>query len=200
MTDGAGRPRFFATPGEFRAWLRRHHATETVLLVGFYKKATARPSITWPESVDEALCFGWIDGVRRSLGADAYSIRFTPRKTTSIWSAINVARARALIEAGRMTPAGLRAFQARTPERTGIYSFERNAAARLTPDEEKKLHANARASAFFDARPPWYRRTAIHWVISAKRPQTRQRRLERLIDDSARSRTIPPLTRPGRKR
>src|SRR5262245_34065652 len=119
-----GRPRFFASPGEFRAWLQRHHAKKAALLVGFYRKATARPSITWPESVDEALCFGWIDGVRRSIGGDAYSVRFTPRRTNSTWSTVNVRRARALIEAGRMAPAGLRAFEARVPERTGIYSFE----------------------------------------------------------------------------
>lgn len=189
------KPKFFATPARFRAWLEAHHATEAELLVGFYKKGSGKPSITWPESVDEALCFGWIDGVRRSLGDEAYSIRFTPRNPRSTWSAVNVARVAELTRLGRMTPAGRRAFEARTPERTGIYSFERNAAARLRPDEDEKLRANARAAAFFEAQPPWYRRTAVHWVISAKRDETRERRLDQLIGDSAEGRTIPPLTR-----
>ena len=194
------KPKFFATPAKFRAWLEEHHATHKELLVGFYKKGTSRPSITWPEAVDESLCFGWIDGIRRSLGEEAYSIRFTPRRRTSIWSAVNVARVAELTQAGKMTAAGLRAFDARTPERTGVYSFERNAAAKLTPEEEKKLCAKAKAVAFFEDKPPWYRRAAIHWVRSAKRDETRQRRLDRLIGDSARGRTILPLTRPGKKR
>ena len=191
-------PTFFETPEDFRAWLREHHHVKSELLVGFHKRGTGQKSITWPESVDEALSFGWIDGVRRSLGAHAYTIRFTPRKPTSIWSAINVARVTELTKQGRMRPAGLRAFAARTPERTGVYSFERNEAAKLTPAQEKKLRANAKAAAFFDARPPWYRRTAIHWVISAKREETRERRLAQLIADSAAGRLIGPLTpRPG---
>jgi uncharacterized protein YdeI (YjbR/CyaY-like superfamily) len=191
-----GKPRFFATPARWRAWLEAHHETERELIVGFHKKHTARASITWPESVDEALCFGWIDGVRRSLGPDACSIRFTPRKATSIWSAVNVARVHALIARGATAPAGLRAWQARTPERTGVYSFERHAVATLAPDEEARLRGSKRAVRFFDARPPWYRRAALHWVVSAKRPETRARRLDQLIADSAAGRTIPPLTRP----
>jgi uncharacterized protein YdeI (YjbR/CyaY-like superfamily) len=194
------KPKFFATPAQFRAWLGKHHATQKELLVGFYKRATGKPSITWPESVDEALCFGWIDGIRRSLGDEAYTIRFTPRKPTSIWSAVNVARVAELTQLGQMMPAGLRAFAARTPERTGVYSFERNAAAKLAPHEEKKLRANTKAAAFFDAQPPWYRRAAVHWVISAKRDETRERRLTQLIADSAAGRTIGPLTRPDKKR
>ena len=193
------KPKFFATPARFRSWLALHHATHKELLVGFYKRGTGKPSITWPESVDEALCFGWIDGVRRSLGSEAYSIRFTPRKATSIWSRINVARVAGLTERGRMSPAGLRAFQARTPERTGVYSFERKTPAKLGPREAKKLRANANARAFFSAQPPWYRRAAIHWVMSAKRVETRERRLEQLIGHSERGRTVPPLTRPGGK-
>src|SRR5206468_3638871 len=126
------KPRFFATPDDFRAWLEKHHETDKELLVGFHKKATGRPSITWPESVDEALSFGWIDGVRHSLGDSAYTIRFTPRRTTSIWSAVNVARVAELTKLDRMRPAGVRAFAARTPERTGVYSFERLEAAKLT--------------------------------------------------------------------
>src|SRR5437773_1922392 len=161
-------PAFFATPEDFRAWLEAHHDTETELLVGFHKRGSGRPSITWPESVDEALCFGWIDGVRRSLGADAYTIRFTPRKPTSTWSAVNVARVAELKKAGRMRPAGLRAFAARTAERTGVYAYERDRAAKLAPEQEAILRGNRKASAFFDAQPPWYRRTAIAWVVSAK--------------------------------
>jgi len=189
------KPTFFATPAEFRAWFEANHQSAKELLVGFYKRGSGKPSISWPESVDEALCFGWIDGVRKSIDEDAYTIRFTPRKSTSIWSAINVAKVAALETLGRMTPAGRRAFASRTPERTGVYSFERSSAAVLRPDEEQRLRANAKAAAFFDAQPPWYRRTSIHWVSSAKRDETRSRRLEQLIADSAQGRTIGPLTR-----
>jgi uncharacterized protein YdeI (YjbR/CyaY-like superfamily) len=189
-------PTFFETPAAFRAWLKQHHATKTELLVGFHKTKTGKPSLTWRQSVEEALCFGWIDGVRRSLGAEAYCIRFTPRKPTSIWSAINVELVAALEKAGRMTDAGRRAFAARRSGKTGVYSFERETPAALAPDEEKRLRANAKAAAFFDARPPWYRRAALHWVVSAKREDTRRRRLDTLIADSAASRTIKLLTRP----
>jgi uncharacterized protein YdeI (YjbR/CyaY-like superfamily) len=191
-------PMFFATPAMFRAWLEAHHQTEKELLVGFYKKGSGRPSITWPESVDEALCFGWIDGVRRNFGEDAYTIRFTPRKPTSIWSAINVDKVAQLTKLGKMRPAGVRAFAARTAERTGVYSFERSEAAKLTPAQDKALRANREAAAFFDAQAPWYRRAAIHWVITAKQEGTRERRLGQLIADSAAGRTIAPLTRPGK--
>jgi uncharacterized protein YdeI (YjbR/CyaY-like superfamily) len=191
------KPTFFATPAEFRRWLETHHGAEKELSVGFYKTKSGKPSITWPQSVDEALCFGWIDGVRRSLGEEAYTIRFTPRRPTSIWSAINVARVAELERLGKMTPAGRRAFAARTPERTGVYSFERNTAAKLEPEQEALFRANARATAFFEAQAPWYRRTATHWVISAKRPETRARRLAQLIEDCAAGRTIGPLTRPA---
>jgi uncharacterized protein YdeI (YjbR/CyaY-like superfamily) len=193
------KPKFFATPARFRAWLEAHHAKQTELLVGFYKKGSGKPSITWPESVDEALCFGWIDGVRRSLGDDAYTIRFTPRRPKSIWSAVNVARVAELEQLGKMAPRGLRAFAARTPERTGVYSFERHAAAKLTPAQDRQLRANRKAAAFLDAQPPWYRRATTHWVISAKREETRARRLAHLIRDSAAGRTIGPLTRPAKQ-
>ncbi len=193
----SGKPTFFPTPAAFRAWLERHHENAKELHVGFYKKSSGKPSITWPESVDEALCFGWIDGKRRSLGPDAYTIRFTPRKPTSIWSAINVKKVAQLKKFGKMRPAGLRAFALRTAERTGVYSFERNRTAQLEPAQERALYANRKAAAFFDAQAPWYRRTAIHWVISAKREETRERRLKQLITDSAAGRTIGPLTRPG---
>jgi uncharacterized protein YdeI (YjbR/CyaY-like superfamily) len=190
-------PKFFATPREFRAWLDAHHAKERELLVGFYKKGSGKQSITWPESVDEALCFGWIDGVRRSLGEEAYTIRFTPRRPTSIWSAINVERVAELEKAGKMRAAGRTAYAARRAARTGVYSFERNTAAQLEPAQEKKLRADARAAAFFDAQPPWYQRAATHWVISAKRSETRERRLEQLIAASAEGRSIGPLARPA---
>ena len=189
------KPTFFATPAELRAWFEANHASAKELLVGFYKRGSGKPSITWPESVDEALCFGWIDGVRRSIDEDAYSIRFTPRKPTSIWSAINVAKVAALEKLGRMTPAGREAFAKRKPERTGVYSFERSVAAELSADELRELRANVAASAFFDAQPPWYRRTATHWVVSAKRAETRRRRFEHLLAQSASGRTIGPLTR-----
>jgi uncharacterized protein YdeI (YjbR/CyaY-like superfamily) len=190
-------PRFFETPSAWRAWLEIHHATATELVVGYHKRGTGRKSITWPESVDEALCFGWIDGVRRSLDDDRYCIRFTPRKATSTWSAINVARVAELTRAGRMHAAGIRAFEARRADKTAIYSYERRAAT-LTPSQEKRLRANRRAFAFFNDQPPWYRRAAIHWVVSAKREGTRDRRLQGLIEHSAAGRTIPPLTRPGK--
>ncbi|MBA3459396.1 MAG: YdeI/OmpD-associated family protein [Deltaproteobacteria bacterium] len=191
------KPRFFATPSAFRAWLETNHESKSELLVGFYKTSTGKPSITWPESVDEALCFGWIDGKRQSAGPTAYTIRFTPRRPTSIWSVVNVAKVAALTKAGKMRAAGVRAFALRTAERTGVSSFERTEAAVLSPPQEAKLRANKKAAAFFDAQAPWYRRAAIHWVISAKQEATRERRLAQLVTDSAAGRTIPPLTRPG---
>ena len=176
----SAKPTFFTTPGAFRAWLEKHHASAPELLVGFHKRDSGKPSITWPESVDEALCFGWIDGIRRSLGPEAYSIRFTPRRATSIWSRINVDNVERLTKEGRMRPAGLRAFALRTDARTGVYSFERYEKARLTATQEKMLRANKKAAAFFDRQPPWYRRVAVHWVTSAKREDTRARRLATL--------------------
>jgi uncharacterized protein YdeI (YjbR/CyaY-like superfamily) len=190
-------PRFFATPAEFRAWLEEHHADATELLVGFYKKGSGRPSITWPESVDEALCFGWIDGVRRRIDDERYTIRFSPRQKRSTWSAYNITRAKELIAEGRMTPAGLAAFEARTDERSAIYSYEQRRNAQLEPDEQARLEADPAAWEWFQAQPPSYRRPAIHWVTSAKRPETRERRLAALIADSAAGRAIKPLTRPG---
>jgi uncharacterized protein YdeI (YjbR/CyaY-like superfamily) len=191
-------PRFFTTPAAFRTWLANNHKTATELLVGFHKRGTGKKTLTWRESVDEALCFGWIDGVRRSLGKHGYTIRFSPRKPTSIWSAVNVARVAELTRLGRMRPDGLRAFDARRPERTAVYAFEREEAARLSRSQAERLRANRQAAAFFDAQPPSYRRTAMHWVISAKREETRERRLETLIEHSAAGRPIPPLTRPPR--
>ena len=188
-------PRFFATPDEFRSWLEEHHATETELVVGFHKKRSGRPTMTWTESVREALCFGWIDGVRRSVGDESYTIRFTPRKPRSIWSERNVAHVEELTREGRMTPAGLAAYEARTPERTGVYSFENRSSARFEPEQEQRFRAEPAAWEFFQAQPPSYRHTATYWVVSAKRPETRSRRLDTLIADSAAGRRIALLTR-----
>jgi len=190
-------PRFFATSAEFRGWLEAHHADETELLVGFYKRASGRPSITWAESVDEALCFGWIDGVRRSIDADSYSIRFTPRQKRSIWSAVNIRRAEELIAEGRMAPAGLAAFSRRTEDRSRVYSHERSEAPQLDPSQQARFEADAAAWEWFAAQAPFYRRQALHWVTSAKRPETRERRLASLIADSAAGRKVAPLRRPG---
>ena len=195
----APEPIFFETPAEFRAWLEEHHADESELLVGFHKTSSGRPSMTWPESVDQALCFGWIDGVRRSLSEHSYSIRFTPRKPRSTWSAVNVRRARELIEEGLMRPAGQAAFERRTEDRSGIYAYEQRKTAKLDPDDEREFRANERAWTFFEAQAPWYRRNATHWVTSAKRPETRRRRLETLIEDSAAGRRIRRLTPPGKR-
>jgi len=191
--------RFFKTPAEFRRWLQTHHAKSDELWVGFHKKASGKPSLTWPESVDEALCFGWIDGLRKSVDATSYRIRFTPRRPGSIWSAVNIRRAKALIKAGRMTPAGLAAFRQRNEARSVVYSYERSQ-AELGEGYERKLRANKQAWSYFQAQPPGYRKTAAWWVISAKREETRLRRLQILIDHSAAGRPVPALTRPGRSR
>jgi len=186
--------KFFKTPSAFTRWLVKHHASSKELWVGFYKKATGRPSITWPESVDEALCYGWIDGVRRSVDAVSYAIRFTPRRPESIWSAVNRRRARVLICEGRMQPTGLDAFRRRSRTKPARYSYE-NRPQQLPPKLLGPLRANARAWAFYRAQPPWYRRTSAWWVVSAKKDETRLRRLAQLIACSARGKTIMPLTR-----
>jgi uncharacterized protein YdeI (YjbR/CyaY-like superfamily) len=187
------KPTFFATPAAFRSWLEANHATRSELVVGFYKTSSGKPSITWPESVDEALCFGWIDGVRRSLGDEAYSIRFTPRKPTSIWSAINVAKIGALRKANKMRPAGEAAFAKRTDAKTGVYSFERSEAAQLSPAQAATLAANKKAHAWFTAQAPSYQRAATHWVISAKQEVTRDKRLAELTRCSAAGERIGPM-------
>jgi uncharacterized protein YdeI (YjbR/CyaY-like superfamily) len=190
-------PTFFATPADFRAWLERHHESDSELIVGFHKRRTGRPSITWPEAVDQALCFGWIDGVRRRIDDASYSIRFSPRKARSTWSAVNIKRMKELVEQGLVAPAGLAAFERRADDRTAIYSYEQRRSAKLEPDQERRLRADERAWAFFEAQPPSYRRAAIHWVTSAKKPETRERRLTQLIERSAAGQAVPPLTRPG---
>jgi uncharacterized protein YdeI (YjbR/CyaY-like superfamily) len=193
------KPTFFATSAELRDWLERNHATETELIVGFYKRGSGKPSISWQELVDEELCFGWIDGVRKGIDDIRYSNRITPRKSRSTWSAINIARAEELIFLGRMRPAGLKAFERRTDERSAIYSYEQRP-ARLDPAAERSFRAKKKAWAFFQAQTPSYRHAATWWVISAKREETRQKRLATLIRDSQNGRTVGPLTRPPRVR
>lgn len=185
------KPKFFATPEAFRAWLDAHHERETECLVGFYKRGSGKPSITWPQSVDEALSFGWIDGKRQSIDEISYTIRFTPRKPRSNWSAINVKRMAVLIAQGRVRPMGLAAFEKRSAERTGIYAYENRKSATLDPEAEREFRRNKKAWAYFEAEAPSYRRLATWWVVSAKREATRRSRLATLIDDSAQGRRIP---------
>jgi uncharacterized protein YdeI (YjbR/CyaY-like superfamily) len=191
-------PTFFESPAAFRKWLEKNHDKAAELLVGFYKKDSGRPSITWPESVDQALCFGWIDGVRRRIDDVSYSIRFTPRKHTSNWSAINIGRVAELTKLGLMRPAGLRAFEQRREEKSGIYAYE-NAPRELAPDDEKQFRADKKAWAYFCDEAPSYRRVVIYWVMSAKREETRARRLATLIDDSAHGRRVGAYTLKPRK-
>ncbi len=186
---------FFQTPADFRAWLEKNHATELELSVGFYKRDSGKPSITWPESVDAALCYGWIDGVRHSIDEASYRIRFTPRKPTSTWSAINVRRVAELAKLGRMSPAGIKAFEARKGDKTGIYAYEQRTHAQLNPAYEKRFRANKKAWKFFQSQPAWYRRTATYRVISAKLEATRQKRLAQLIQDSEAGLSIKELRR-----
>jgi uncharacterized protein YdeI (YjbR/CyaY-like superfamily) len=193
-------PRFFASPDDFRAWLETNHATESEVLVGFYKKHTGRRSMTWTDSVREALCFGWIDGLTRRIDDDSYCIRFTPRKPRSNWSAVNVRHVEELLRAGRMRPAGIAAFEARAPEKTDVYTYENRHAAKLGPKQEQRFRTNERAWKFFQAQPPGYRQMTIFWVVSAKREETRARRLATLIDDSAHGRRIALLRAPERRR
>ena len=194
----APKPTFFATPADFRRWLEKNHAKARELWVGFHKRSTGRASITWPESVDEALCFGWIDGVRRRIDDASYMIRFTPRRRTSRWSMVNARRVGELREAGLMRPAGIAAFEARTVE--GTSSYEQRDAAAFDPERERRLRADAAAWEYFSGQAPWYRRNATHWVTSAKREDTRRRRLETLIADSAAGRRLRHLTPPGKRK
>jgi uncharacterized protein YdeI (YjbR/CyaY-like superfamily) len=183
-------PRFFKSPGAFRAWLARNHATATELWVGLYKKAHAHRGLTYPDAVLEALCFGWIDGVMRRIDDESHMQRFTPRKPGSTWSNINVAHVERLTREGRMAAPGLAAFAARTAAKTGIYSFERTQPAEFPPPLLRVFKANAAAWIFFNAQPPGYRRLATHHVASAKQETTRLRRLEKLIAASAAGRRL----------
>jgi len=187
-------PVFFESPAAWRRWLAANHQKEDELWVGFHKRATGRPSLTWPESVDEALCFGWIDGLRKSIDTGRYMIRFTQRRAGSIWSAVNVRRVAELTRSRRMRAAGLRAFKGRTEAKTAIYSFEqKRKKPRLPPALLKQFKANASAWTFFSRQAPYYQRMMTFWVISAKRDETRLKRLAKLIDDSANQRRIDPM-------
>lgn len=178
------KPKFFSSPEKFREWLEQNHDRTNELLVGFHKKGSAKKSITYPEALDEALCFGWIDGVRRNFDETSYTIRFTPRKPKSIWSLVNVRHVERLTKDGRMAEPGMKAYALRDPKRTGVYAFE-NAPREFSPEYEKKFRANKKAWEFFQKEPPSIRRTCIFWVMSAKKEETRLRRLEQLIDSSA---------------
>ncbi len=179
----AKQPVFFATQAGFRNWLRKNHKKETELLVGFYKVASGRPSMTWSQSVDEALCFGWIDGVRKSIDQDSYQIRFTWRKPTSIWSAVNTRKVQELIRQGLMQPAGLASFEKRTENKSGIYSYERSEKG-FTPDFVKQFMADKIAWNYFQSLAPSYQKVSTHWVMSAKQETTRLKRLSQLIAGS----------------
>ena len=190
--------RFFATSDELRDWFDTNHETADELWLGYYRKSTGRPSVDWPQAVDEALCVGWIDGVRYRLDDKAHAQRFTPRRKGSTWSAINVGKVAALTAEGRMRPAGIAAFQARTPERTAIYSYERETAA-FSDEDAERFRANEAAWTDWERRPASYRKAATHWVTSAKQQATRERRLANLIEDSAAGRKPKALTPPGER-
>jgi uncharacterized protein YdeI (YjbR/CyaY-like superfamily) len=179
------RIKYFTSPSDFRRWLEKNHATRQELWVGYHKKNSRQTSMTWPESVVEALCFGWIDGIRKSVDDLRYTIRFTPRRRGSIWSAVNIKRARELSDKGLMEPAGMAAFNARKENKSGIYSYEQRS-ANLDVPYEKELKQNKAAWDFFYAQPPSYRKAVGWWIVSAKQEATRIKRLERLMRESAR--------------
>lgn len=187
---------YVSSADELRDWFDANHDTADELWLGYWKKASGRPSLTWSEAVDEALCVGWIDGIRYAIDEHRSAQRFTPRRKGSTWSAINVAKAEALMATGRMRPAGIAAFEIRRPERTAIYSYEREHTT-FSDDELARLRADADAWADWERRPPSYRRTATHWVTSAKRPETRARRFEQLLAESAAGRRPRAITPPG---
>ena len=174
-------PHFFATAQDFRRWLHAHHTTARELIVGYHKVGSGLPSMTWPQSVDEALCYGWIDGVRRKLSDTSYTVRFTPRRPNSIWSAVNLAKVQTLIAEGRMQPAGLAVYEARNPARSSAYSFEQTAPAKLDTTELAALQQHTTAWPYFQSLPTGYRRTVTHWISSAKKSETRARRFAQLL-------------------
>jgi uncharacterized protein YdeI (YjbR/CyaY-like superfamily) len=183
------KPQFFQTPADFRTWLEKNHATASELCVGFYKKDSGKPSITWPESVDQALCFGWIDGIRKRVDKSSYQIRFTPRRRGSIWSAINIKRATELVRQKQMRPAGIKAFAARIENKSGIYSYEQRS-IELNEPYAKQLKKNKPAWNFFRTQPPSYRKMIGWWIISAKREETRMARLAKLVSESAKGKRL----------
>ena len=182
-------PHYYTSAVKFHQWLEKNHARPVELWVGFYKKDSGRIGVTYPEALDEALCFGWIDGIRKAVDESRYTIRFTPRKPGSIWSNVNIKRANELIAEGRMAPAGLAAFEARTAEKSGVYTYE-NRSRQLSAEYEQQLRANKKAWEFFQSQAPYYQRTAGGWVMSAKKEKTRLRRLAILIEDSAQGRRL----------
>jgi uncharacterized protein YdeI (YjbR/CyaY-like superfamily) len=184
---------FFSSPSEFRAWLEDHHETSSELWVGYYKKATGKPTMTWSEAVDEALCFGWIDGKLQRIDEERHRQRFTPRRPNSNWSAINIAKVAELRKQGRMTPAGEAAFAARREDRSAVYSYERRHEAAFDAEQDAQFRANETAWAWFSDQSASYRQLATFWVVSAKRPETRARRLATLLECSAEGRRVPAL-------
>ena len=186
-------PRFFKSPDEFGEWLTRNHDKARELWVGFYRKDSGKGGITYAEALDQALCFGWIDGVRKKVDEVSYTNRFSPRKARSIWSLVNTRRAKELVKLGLMQPPGLKAFEAREAQNTGVYSFENRANCKLAPAYQRQFKTNEPAWTFFNAQPPGYRRTVIWWVMSAKRPETQERRLQRLVDLCAKRQRLPLL-------
>jgi uncharacterized protein YdeI (YjbR/CyaY-like superfamily) len=193
-------PFYFQTPAELRDWFDANHETATELWLGSYKKSTGKPTVTWSEAVDEALCVGWIDSIRYSLDAERSAQRFTPRRRGSNWSAVNIAKVAQLTAEGRMRPAGIAAFEARSEERSGVYSYENRHKAKLEPAEEALFRAAEAAWSWFEKQAPSFRTAAVWWITSAKRPETRTRRLSTLIDDAAAGRRPRPLTPPGDRR
>ncbi len=185
---------YFEDPASLREWFEQHHDTERELILGYYKVATGRASVTWSESVDQAICFGWIDGVRRTIDEQRYCIRFTPRRAGSIWSAVNIRKVRELKKQGLMTQPGLDAWAARSRQRSVRYAYEQGN-VQLDPAYEKKLRANAKAWAYFESLAPSYRKPSVWWVMSAKQEKTRLRRLDILIDCSSKGTKIPSLVR-----
>ncbi len=181
---------FFASAKDFRGWLEHHAGMATELVVGFYKVGSGRPSMVWSESVDEALCFGWIDGVRKRIDDEAYQIRFTPRKPTSIWSAINIAKFERLQASGRMTPAGVKAFSHRKLEKSVVYAYEQESTAQLSTPELRRFKRDKAAWAYFDACPPGYKKVLLHWVTTAKKTETRASRLATLMQACAAGRRL----------
>lgn len=181
MPDTPSKPVFFKTPAEFRAWLKKNHQTAPEIIVGYYKKSSGKPTITWQESVDEALCFGWIDGIRRKYGDDAYGNRFTPRRPGSNWSTININRVQELTKLKRMQPAGLAAFAKRTEAKSRVYTYEQKDVLPLDKTIEKKFRANKKAWSFFQAQAPYYRKIITRWLNTGKVEETRLRRLAKLM-------------------
>ena len=178
-------PAFFRSSSEFREWLSQHALNSVALIVGYYKVGSGKPSMSWPESVDEALCFGWIDGVRNRIDDDAYQIRFTPRKRSSIWSAVNIAKFELLCAQGKMTPAGTAAYAHRSAQKSMVYAYEQARAAELSEAELFAFTQAQAAWAFFQTTPPGYKNTMLHWVVQAKKPETRAARLQKLIEACA---------------